>query len=235
MRSKQVNSALTPGAIDKQDIESKYRDYVKSDQHPCIIAKSLFNDNSYSLYYYESMKQDSVAKTINEDIKDFISNYDFNSNTFESFIACFKNDHFETELNFEIALWDLLQRIHEHDSIDWDESVSSDIDDKNFSFSIQGKAFYIVGLHPNSSRISRRSPYVTVVFNLHWQFEKLREMGTFKRVRNRIRKNDKRIQGSINPVLEDFGQDSEVRQYSGRNVDDSWSCPFLNKMQHAED
>jgi len=219
----------------KEDIDKQYRDYVNSKNHPCIIAKSLFTDGSYSLHKYGSMKSPRVAKSINRDIGRFILKYDFNSNTFKSFIACFEQDHFETEIEFENSLWDLLQRIHNADTKKWDEKVSSDVDDKNFSFSIQGKAFYVVGLHPNSSRIARRSPFVTVVFNLHWQFEKLREMGTFKRIRNRIRKNDKKIQGFINPVLKDFGQDSEVKQYSGRNVDNSWKCPFLNKMDYAHD
>ena len=59
---------------------------------------------------------------------------------------------------------------------------------ENLEGIIAGKSFYIVGLHPNSSRLARRSPFTAIAFNLHWQFEKLREMGTFIRVRNTIRK-----------------------------------------------
>ncbi|WP_417943206.1 YqcI/YcgG family protein [Flagellimonas chongwuensis] len=46
-------------------------------------------------------------------------------------------------------------------------------------------------MHPKSSRMARQAPFPTLVFNLHWQFEKLRELGTYKRVRNAIRKRDK--------------------------------------------
>ena len=51
-------------------------------------------------------------------------------------------------------------------------------------------------------------------------------MGTYKRVRNTIRKRDKKLQGNINPMLEDFGATSEAKQYSGRKVSEKWECPF---------
>ena len=122
-----------------------------------------------------------------------------------------------------------MQELHKHDDCEWDPNVSNDPESPNFSFSIKGKAFYIVGLHPKSSRMARQSPYPTVVFNLHWQFEKLREMGTYKKVKKRIRRRDKKLQGYINPVLKDFGTDTETRQYSGRNVEEDWKCPFIHK------
>lgn len=109
--------------------------------------------------------------------------------------------------------------------------MSDDPNNPNFSFSIKGKAFYIVGMHPQSSRLARQAPYCTVVFNLHWQFEKLREMGAYQAVKNKIRLRDKKLQGTINPVLRDFGSDSETRQYSGRNVGAEWECPFHHKNQ----
>ncbi|HKJ80258.1 MAG TPA: guanitoxin biosynthesis heme-dependent pre-guanitoxin N-hydroxylase GntA, partial [Prolixibacteraceae bacterium] len=111
----------------------------------------------------------------------------------------------------------------------WDETVSADCTDDNFSFSVLNHAFYIIGLHPNSSRKARRSPYPAMVFNLHWQFEQLREMGTYKQVKETIRQRDIEFEGSINPMLDDFGDRSEARQYSGRAVDDSWKCPFHHK------
>ena len=45
-------------------------------------------------------------------------------------------------------------------------------------------------------------------------------------MKNMIRARDMAFQGSINPVLEDFGVNSEARQYSGRAVEDNWRCPF---------
>jgi FPC/CPF motif-containing protein YcgG len=131
-------------------------------------------------------------------------------------------------------LWNFLQKLHDNDTVPWDENVSQDPDDSNFSFSIKGRAFYIVGMHPQSSRLARSAPYCTVVFNLHWQFEKLREMGKYQSIKNRIRWRDKALQGTINSVLRDFGEQSETKQYSGRAVDNNWKCPFHYKNSNHE-
>jgi len=213
----------------KSNIERQYLKYVESKNHPCIMAKSVFKAGDYTLKTYGSILKESSAKKINRDLFNFLEHYDFEDNKFRSFVACFENDEFQSELKFEKALWDFLQNLHNYDDKPWDSSVSDCPDDPDFSFSIQGRAFYVVGLHPKSSRIARRSPYVTVVFNLHHQFENLREMGVFQNVRDRIRKNDRQIQGNINPVLRDFGTDTETKQYSGRQVEDHWKCPFHKK------
>ena len=123
-------------------------------------------------------------------------------------------------------LWKQLQLLHEADDQEWDKSVSNDPENSNFSFSLAGKAFYMVGMHPHSSRKARQSPVPALAFNLHWQFEKLREMGTYQTVRDKIRERDTELQGDINPMLQDFGENSEARQYSGRKVDGDWKCPF---------
>ena len=209
-------------------IVTDFKDYVNSLSHPCIMAKTVFAMDNYTLKVYENMQNENAALALNQDISNFIKNYNFTTNQFQSFLACFKNDNFTTEIEFENALWNLLQNIHNCDDKVWDDSVSSNSASNNFSFSIKGRGFYVVGLHPKSSRIARQSPYATVVFNLHWQFEKLREMGTFQKTKARIRKNDIKIQGSINPVLKDFGSESETKQYSGRNVGKHWKCPFTN-------
>ena len=137
------------------------------------------------------------------------------------------DDHLTyTELEFENLLWNQLQKIHNLDSLAWDKTVSNDPNNNSFSFSILGNAFYIVGMHPNSSRGARRSPKPTLVFNLHWQFERLREMGVYERIRDTIRERDSQKNGSVNPILMDFGKKSEAAQYSGRKVNKDWECPF---------
>lgn len=212
-----------------QTIENDFRDFILKNDHPCVMAKALFKMDNYQLGKYLSMDDDTSLKKLLKDLETFIAQYDFDSNKFQSFIAVYPNDSFPTELGFEKALWDMLQKLHEMDDCEWDESVSKDPESSNFSFSLKGKAFYIVGLHPKSSRKARQSPYPAIVFNLHWQFERLRKMGGFLRVKKRIRKRDKDLQGYINPTLKDFGEDSETKQYSGRAVDAAWKCPFAHK------
>ncbi|WP_179334544.1 guanitoxin biosynthesis heme-dependent pre-guanitoxin N-hydroxylase GntA [Winogradskyella costae] len=209
-------------------INDAYNDFILTQKHPCVMAKTLFMTDNYHLNVYKSSKHTEDLNTLLTDIEAFISQYDFESNTFESFLAVFPFEHYESELDFETSLWQTLQQLHELDDCEWDASVSDNPEDPNFSFSLKGHAFYIVGLHPNSSRLARQSPYPTIVFNLHAQFEQLRAMGSYKKVKKRIRKRDKKLQGHINPVLKDFGTDSETKQYSGRAVDSTWKCPFHN-------
>jgi FPC/CPF motif-containing protein YcgG len=207
-------------------IKSEYEDFILTQNHPCIMANTMFQMNNYHLKIYDDIASETNTSLILSDINTYLENYDFSTNKFESLIVCFTHNNFQSELDFEKALWDFLQRLHDNDDTTWDPSVSEDPDDPNFSFSLKGKAFYVIGLHPNSSRMARQAPYCTVVFNLHWQFERLREMGTYQSVRDRIRRRDEALQGTVNPVLTNFGQNSETRQYSGRNVEQDWKCPF---------
>ncbi|MCG2420480.1 YqcI/YcgG family protein [Aequorivita sp. F47161] len=214
---------------DVNSITQDFRNFILEDNHPCIMANTVFQMDKFYLHSYEKLGSKKTAQALREDLKDYISNYDFDSKDFESFIAVFPEEEVINEIEFENLLWRQLQFLHEEDTDVWDSTVSKDPEDPNFSFSIGGKAFYVVGLHPKASRQARQAPYPCMVFNLHLQFEKLREMGVYKKVRDKIRERDAALQGSINPVLEDFGERSEARQYSGRKVGENWKCPFHHK------
>jgi hypothetical protein len=81
-------------------------------------------------------------------------------------------------------------------------------------------------MHPHSSREARRFGWPAMVFNPHEQFERLRADGKWKRMQQTIRERDVQLQGSINPMLSDFGEATEARQYSGRAVEEDWRAPF---------
>lgn len=190
------------------------------------MANTVFSMEQYSIHTYDRLGSKTTASLLLKALGEYIENYDFKGKSFESFIVVFPDTTIETELEFENLLWRQLQFIHEMDSVPWDSKVSDDPNHPDFSFSILGHAFYVVGLHPKSSRMARKAPYPTLVFNLHSQFDQLREMGVYHKIRDKIRQRDKALQGSINPVLEDFGHSSEARQYSGRNIGEAWKCPF---------
>lgn len=209
-----------------QAIEPAFKDFVLTQDHPCIMAQTVFSQEHIDLHTYDEFPSRKTAKLIYNDLEKYIENYDFESNEFHTFMAVFKNQESFSETQFETALWKQLEFLHDVDNKAWDPTVSNNPKDGNFSFSIGGKAFYIVGMHPNSSRKARQSPYPALAFNLHWQFEKLREMGAYYTVRDKIRERDTELQGDINPMLEDFGEKSEARQYSGRKVGGEWRCPF---------
>ena len=190
------------------------------------MAQTVFTQDNYQIKNYGNFTQRGTATKLLRDLKQYIENYDEGSNEFLTFIAVFENEENLSEIDFEKRLWMQLQMLSYLDDHAWDGSVSSNPDDKDFSFSVHGRAFYIVGMHPNSSREARQSPYPCMVFNLHSQFEKLRDMNVYRNLRNRIRRRDKKQNGSVNPMLADFGEASEARQYSGRMVGENWECPY---------
>jgi FPC/CPF motif-containing protein YcgG len=108
----------------------------------------------------------------------------------------------------------------------WDPNVDSDPDSPHFSLSIGGKGFFVVGLHPRASRAARRFKYPTLVFNLHAQFERLRDEGRYELIRTKVLERDVALQGSPNPMLTRHGEESAAREYSGRAVGSDWKCPF---------
>lgn len=209
-----------------EKIKEKFTDFILEEDHPCVMAQTVFSMDKVDFQVYENFGSKQTAVALSRDLKSYIAKYDFDSPDFFTFIAAFEGRKDFTEEQFEALLWKQLQFLHEVDDQPWDPTVSSDPANPNFSFSIGGKAFYMVGLHPNSSRKARQSPFPTIAFNLHWQFEKLREMGAYGNVRDKIRERDFELQGSNNPMLEDFGETSEARQYSGRKVGEAWRCPF---------
>lgn len=208
--------------------ESRIREFILDD-HPCVMAQSVIADDSIEIQEFDGMTDAHSIQRLFDLLKNYVIRQDLNSKDFESFIAVFRNDKFLDEKNFESALWKLLENLHQLDDQPWDPETSSNPSDKNFSFSLHGTSFYIVGMHPHSSRFARKSPYTMIVFNLHAQFELLRTINRYDRVRSLIRRRDKNFQGSVNPMLTDFGTKSEARQYSGRKVDDDWKCPFNTK------
>lgn len=214
---------------DRLQVFKEFENFIVAQDHPCLMAQSVFKMGEVELHTYEKLGDKVTTTLILEDLGNYIKDYNFKDNNFQTFIASFPNEAYPSEGFFEQALWEQLQLLHNQDTESWDKTVSNNPEDKNFSFSILGKAFYIVGMHPESSRYARRSPYPTIIFNLHWQFEKLRDMKAYENVRDKIRERDKALQGHINPVLEDFGKSSEALQYSGRNVDKEWKCPFHAK------
>lgn len=193
------------------------------------MARAAFRNDQVVIKAYDRMLQASTVKGILAGLQEYLAGYDPASSKFFSFIAVFTQETIPTEEAFERKLWQLLNCLHIMDGEAWDGTVSSDPEQDDFSFSLCGKAFYMVGMHPRSSRLARRSPYPAIAFNLHAQFEQLREKGVYGNVRDKIRHRDIAFQGSINPMLADFGHGSEAKQYSGRQVGPEWKCPFHAK------
>ncbi|KAB7745758.1 YqcI/YcgG family protein [Nostocoides sp. F2B08] len=193
-------------------------------EYPCLGARSVFRRDSAHITVLDSMDA-ATTGVLATRLRGFAAEHGEDED-FVSFIATFRAPVPTAEREFENSLWRMLQSLHDLDGRPWPSTVSADPGSPHFAFSFAGTAFFVVGLHPAASRIARRAPLPTLVFNLHHQFERLREGSRFERMRTAIRRRDERLQGTVNPMVDDYGASSAARQYSGRAVGPNWEAPF---------
>ena len=167
----------------------------------------------------------------------FATSYRVDPKLFQSFVVLFEAPSHISESAFEQIMWTRIQSLSDKDAWHgqtYDDRVSSDPESPHFSLSFGGEAFFVVGLHPNASRAARRFEAPALVFNLHDQFERLREQNRYEGLRANIIERDVAVAGFPNPMLTRHGEISEARQYSGRDVGRSWTCPFVPPVSVKE-
>lgn len=209
-----------------QNVEN-FQSFIGDQMFPCVGAKSALEREQITYCLADDIRISSSDEENTKKLQQFAQSCTPDS-LFVSFIVIFQNSPSLNEVEFEHYLWQRLQAMHDEDitKYEWDKRVSSDPDAPDFAMSIGGKAFYVVGLHPNSNRPARRFPKTALVFNLHSQFELLRETGKYARIRETILQRDERFSGSVNPMLAQHGQSPATMQYSGRVLEEGWKCPF---------
>ena len=228
-------SPIEPASVDPKLLEN-VKAYVLDPSFPCVGARSAFNTGRAQFGSFGSLGSDEPARlqALCDALTGFSQAYPEPGEAPVTYMALFDADVTDEE-NFESRLWHHLQLLHgidRHES-DWAPGVSNDPASCDFSFSISGRAYFIVGLHPSASRISRRAPVPCLAFNFHDQFQLMRASGKFEKMQRAIRSRDVALQGYGNPVLKSFGEASEARQYSGRPVDSDWHCPFIPGVRDA--
>jgi FPC/CPF motif-containing protein YcgG len=209
-------------------IHDSFRSLILNPQFSCVGAKSAIQQGGYRIGHYDALGGKEATAGLAHDLFHFLQEQPSLEGEFSTFVATFSNPVIHSEKQFETLLWQQLQQLHEVDAPlhAWDPQVSDDPDNPHFAFSFATHSFFVVGLHPAASRYTRRFAWPTLVFNLHAQFEHLREEGRFDRMQEVIRKRERELQGSINENLGEYGTMSDARQYSGRAVDEQWQCPF---------
>jgi FPC/CPF motif-containing protein YcgG len=216
---------MTPTAL-----AENFRNLIHRSDFPCVGAKSALAKGTLNILVARDMRSNWDDRRIYDGITRIVRDYRTDRELFQSFAVIFEGPVDMDEKTFEKFLWARAESLTNKDA--WlgqphDERVSSDPDDPHFSLSFGEEAFFIVGLHPRASRPARRFERPVLVFNLHDQFEQLREQGRYERMRAKIIERDVALAGSPNPMLARHGTISEARQYSGRNVaEPGWVCPF---------
>lgn len=216
------------------EIIKEYLAYLKQKEFPCIGAKAALAKQQVKCMVADNMACPNDDAEILRFLYDFVDAYRNSKEFYHSAAIIFSGPQIIDEEIFDDLLWQRLQSLENLDAKNYhyDNRVEADPSSAKFSFSIKEEAFYIIGIHPASSRHARQFKYPTLVFNPHAQFEQLRETTKYEVMKNVVRKRDIAISGSVNPMLEDFGKSSEVYQYSGRKYDDSWQCPL--KINHEQ-
>ena len=219
-------STGTPANASIQDFVSR----IEHAPFPCVGAKSALSQQGLSFVVAQDLRSGDDDRRIVKRLQTFASSAAADA-VFVSAVVLFTATPPLDEVQFEQAMWQRLQAWHAIDAVDhqWDPSVSLDPASARFSFSLGGRGFYVIGLHPGASRLARRFACPALVFNLHSQFETLRADGRYEKLREAITERDIAYSGSRNRMLARHGESSEAGQYSGRQVDDSWHCPFSPK------
>jgi uncharacterized protein len=206
--------------------EKAFRQFVLRPEFPCLGAKAAFNSDSQTLRVFPRLAGEESTTALAAELYDFVRTAP--RQEYATFVAIFEHPRATDEIEFEDLVWKQLRLLHQRDAgrFGWDQNVAADPADPHFSFSLGGQALYVIGMHANSSREARRFPWPVLVFNPHEQFERLRADGKWKQMQATIRRRELQLQGSINPMLSDFGERTEARQYSGRAVEEDWRAPF---------
>ena len=211
-------------------LAERFRAFIRDSAFPCLGAKSAVGRDQLRIVIARDINSAWDDLRIYAALTDFAEAYQHDDRLFQSFVVLFADGQVEDEAAFEQALWKRVQSLTDKDAWHghtYDERVSSDPGSPHFSLSFGGEAFFVVGLHPAASRPARRFERPALVFNLHDQFERLREEGRYEPLRSKILERDLAVAGSTNPMLSRHGQTSEARQYSGRAVENDWAAPFV--------
>jgi FPC/CPF motif-containing protein YcgG len=208
--------------------------HLCSKDFPCVAAHDAAVKENIRIYVAHHMACPADDRAILQFMYSFIDEFHAVTEGFHSAAVIFRGPHTTDEEQFEAMLWQRLQALSDLDATQYsyDRRVSADPSSPQFSYSLKEEAFYVIGLHPASSRKARQFAYPVLIFNPHAQFEKLREENLYHKMQNIVRKRDEAYSGSVNPMLADFGNAPEVIQYSGRLHSSDWKCPLI--IRHGQ-
>lgn len=215
-----------------------FRDFVRDPVFPCVGAKAALQRGGMTILIARDLGSAWDDLRILPELVKLAGGWKTDPALFQTLVVIFEGPEAIDEPGFETLLWQRVQSLADKDDL-WflsprDEKVSDDPGDPHFALSFGGEGFFVVGLHPGASRPARRFERPALVFNLHDQFEALRDQNRYETMRKAILARDEALAGSINPMLQRFGEGSEARQYSGRAVGNDWQCPYAGRGGGAQ-
>ena len=167
-----------------ENIIDNFFSFIRSDSSVCVGAKGALAKNNIRVMVAEYFDSSDSDGDILNFAYNFIRDYRKAEDGLHSLVIIFKEPVNIDEAEFEKILWRRLQSLSELDATKFahDKRVSSDPASPTFSYSLMEEAFFIIALHPASSRMARRFSYPALVFNPHAQFEKMKQKGTYQKL-----------------------------------------------------
>jgi FPC/CPF motif-containing protein YcgG len=159
----------TPADALQGFVHHSFRALVLNPAFSCVGARSAVRRENYRFGLYARMGSPASTAGLARDLFDFARVQVGPDDKFSTFVASFEEPAGIGEREFERLLWAQLQRLHEEDRRHhaYDPAVSPNPEDADFAFSFAERAFFVVGLHPASSRFARRFAWPTLAFNAH--------------------------------------------------------------------
>ena len=126
----------------------------------------------------------------------------------------------------------MLNRVDRH-HFGWSRDVGSAPVDAEFSFSVGGRAFFLIGMHPQALRLARRAAMPVIVFKLHEQFVEMRSSETFQGVRDAVRARDREFPGHGQSDVGRLRATLRSRSVVALIAEHGWQQQFTSAIEHA--
>jgi FPC/CPF motif-containing protein YcgG len=212
--------------ITADTISRKFLGFLRDTDFPCVAAKHASEKEHIKIMVADHFGCPKDDREILSFLYNFTEMYRKAGPGFYSAAVIFKQPGDITEEQFDMFMWQRLNALRALDAVQFshDSRVSADPASPDYSFSLMEEAFFIIGLHPQNSRAARRFEYPVLVFNPHAQFTAMKKDQRYEKMKTIVRKRDLVFSGSVNPMLTDFGEASEIYQYSGRKYEEG-VCP----------
>lgn len=196
--------------------------------YPCVAAVQSLHRKDFWLRTYRDFGKVHQRASLREDLLHYLKTYKKTGSQYFTFWAVFRDEYPYSEDEFEQFLWSELSALTSESSkeTDQDTRFSIDPESKNFCFSLGGSALFVVGLHSQSSRLARKFPWPSLVFNVYEQFDQLVAQKKYIPMVETVRRRDIEFQGDVNPMVLQHNDSWESIQFSGKKNAENWKCPF---------
>lgn len=220
-----------------QRILTSMSDMIAQKDYPCMPALQSFHQNDYLVGIYQGFDSGKNSAEMVQDLLYFRKKQKQSASMYASFWAIFPTATVQDETDFENQLWKQLSFLSAagNQNSQWDPQFSSDPANPKFCFSLQGEALFVVGVSPVASRKGRRFPFPSLILNYYDQFTDLAKAGKYDSIVKLNRQREMRFSGSLNPMVEKYGDNQEAIQFSGKENPDDWKCPFRHDLQFQKE